>query len=74
MSFWQRLSYNIQRVMALDPAAKSPWMVFWTYPHIKALNYHYIAHELYAKGHPLLARLLAKRARRVTGIEIHPGA
>ena len=74
MSFWQRLSYNIQRVMALDPAAKSPWMVFWTYPHIKALNYHYIAHALYAKGHPLLARLLAKRARRMTGIEIHPGA
>ena len=70
MSFWQRLSYNIQRVMALDPAAKSPWMVFWTYPHIKALNYHYIAHALYVKGHPLLARLLAKRARRVTGLSV----
>ena len=27
-------------------------VVFWTYPHIKALNYHYIAHALYSGPPP----------------------
>ena len=49
-------------------------MIYLTYPHIKALNYHYIAHKLYKRKRHTLARMLAKRARRITGIEIHPGA
>lgn len=66
--------YNIKRTMDIDPSAKSTWMVYWTYPHIKALNYHFVAHWLYTKQMFFLARLLSKRARRLTGIEIHPGA
>lgn len=66
--------YNIKRTMENDPSAKSAWMVYWTYPHIKALNYHVLAHWLYKKQCFFLSRLVSKRARRLTGIEIHPGA
>ena len=49
-------------------------MVVWTYPHITALFWHFFAHRLYKKGWFTLARRIALHARRVTGIEIHPGA
>lgn len=74
MKFFENLRYNIDRVLADDPAAESKLMIYLTYPHIKALNYHFFAHKLYKKGNHTLARMLAKRARRITGIEIHPGA
>lgn len=74
MSFFKNLSYNIDRVMESDPSAASKLMVFLTFPHIKALNYHYFAHKLYKKGWFLSARILSARARKITGIEIHPGA
>lgn len=74
MKFFGNLFYNINRVLKDDPAAESKLMIYLTYPHIKALNYHYFAHKLYKKGWHTLARLLSKRARRLTGIEIHPGA
>lgn len=74
MKFFKHLFYNINRVMLEDPSAKSKLMVYLTYPHIKALNYHYFAHKLYRRKYYLFARMLAKRARRITGIEIHPGA
>lgn len=73
-NFLLHVRYNIKRTMESDPSATSAWMVYWTYPHIKALNYHFVAHWLYTKRRFFLARLLAKRARRLTGIEIHPGA
>ena len=74
MKFFENLRYNIDRVLREDPAAESKLMIYLTYPHIKALNYHYIAHKLYKRKRHTLARMLAKRARRITGIEIHPGA
>ena len=74
MKFFDNLRYNINRVLREDPAAESKLMIYLTYPHIKALNYHYFSHKLYKKNHHTLARILAKRARRITGIEIHPGA
>lgn len=72
--FFELLQYNIERTMATDPSATSKWMVLLTYPHITALNYHYVAHWLYQKKRFILARLIARRARKITGIEIHPGA
>jgi len=74
MSYFENLNYNLNRVLKDDPAAESKLMVYLTYPHIKALNYHFFAHKLYKKGWHTTARLLSKRARRKTGIEIHPGA
>ena len=55
---WSKIKYNIQRVMDSDPAATSVLMV----------------HRLYKAGWKLLARRISLHARRVTGIEIHPGA
>ena len=74
MNYFENLFYNLDRVLKDDPAAESKLMIYLTYPHIKALNYHYFAHKIYKRGWHTLARLLSKRARRLTGIEIHPGA
>lgn len=74
MRFWSKLKGHVKAALQNDPSASSSWMVWWTFPHIKALAYHELAHALYVRQHPLLARYLAKRARRITGIEIHPGA
>lgn len=71
---WKTIQYNIKRVMEVDPAATSVIMVLWTYPHMTALFWHFFAHRLYKRGWCILARRIALHARRVTGIEIHPGA
>lgn len=71
---WEKIQYNIKRVMESDPAATSAWMVIWTYPHMTALFWHFFAHRLYKAGWPTLGRRVALHSRWVTGIEIHPGA
>ena len=57
-----------------DPAARSVDEVLLCYPGIHAMIHHRIAHALYLRGVPLLARLVAELAHGVTGIDIHPGA
>jgi len=57
-----------------DPAAKSIDEVRFCYPGVTAITHHRIAHELYAMGLPLLARIIAELAHSSTGIDIHPGA
>ncbi len=72
---WKALAReDREAVLTRDPAAKSQWEVRLCYPGLKALRSHRRAHELYAKGHVLLARIISQRARHKTGIEIHPGA
>lgn len=61
-------------VLARDPAARSRAEVRLCYPGLSALRSHRRAHELYQRGHVLLARIVSQRARHKTGIEIHPGA
>lgn len=74
MKFLIIYAITLTECLEEDPAAESKLMIYLTYPHIKALNYHYFAHKLYKKNHHTLARIQHKRARRITGIEIHPGA
>ena len=57
-----------------DPAARSVDEVLLCYPGLHALISHRLAHELYALGLPLIARVLAELAHAQTGIDIHPGA
>ncbi len=64
-------AYN---VLEKDPAAKSVLDAIISSPGIKAILYHRISNKLYKKNHTILAKLLFRRARRITGIEIHPGA
>lgn len=56
-----------------DPALHSMWEVF-LYPSFRALSWYRITHFLYLHKHYFLARFLSERAKRKTGIEIHPGA
>ena len=65
---------DLRAIMEKDPAATSEWAVRFTYAGYKALSAYRRAHRLYLKGHTCLARLIADRARRITGVEIHPAA
>jgi len=56
-----------------DPAIHSIFEVF-LYPSFKAQIYHKIAKFFYNKKYFFLARYISERAKRKTGIEIHPGA
>lgn len=57
-----------------DPAAGSVDEVLLCYPGIQAMIHHRIAHELYRRELPVLARIIAEQAHSETGIDLHPGA
>jgi len=57
-----------------DPAAKSVDEVLICYPGIEAMIHHRIAHQLYALGLSLIARIVSELAHATTGIDIHPGS
>jgi len=57
-----------------DPAAKSLEEIVISYPGLKALSIHRIAHLLYNKHVPLIPRMMNEFAHSKTGIDIHPGA
>ena len=65
----------LQSILERDPAARSKFSIFFTYPGFKAIVYHRIAHFFWNKWHwKFLAELIAAPSRRITLIEIHPGA
>ncbi|MDR3323633.1 MAG: serine O-acetyltransferase, partial [Zoogloeaceae bacterium] len=68
------LDSDIRAAYEGDPAARSVDEVLVCYPGIFAITYHRLAHELYALGVPLVARIIAEIAHSSTGIDIHPGA
>ncbi|MGQ9604007.1 MAG: serine O-acetyltransferase EpsC [bacterium] len=68
------LEGDVQAAYDGDPAAKSFDEVIFSYPCIKAIMVHRIAHELYLQGVPLLPRIMSEYAHQITGIDIHPGA
>lgn len=63
-----------RNILKNDPAAKSVLESILFTPSLKALVYHKLAHKYYKKGKLFRARYISQRARRKTGIEIHPGA
>ena len=64
---------QINLIRRKDPAIKSNLEVL-LYPSFRSLIYYKIAHYLFKKKRYFLARFLSERAKRKTGIEIHPGA
>lgn len=74
MKFFEYANELTQVVMDKDPASGSFWETLLLIPGVKAQLYHYFAHKAYLKGRFFLAQWLSQRARRITGIEIHPGA
>lgn len=57
-----------------DPAAQNIREIILSYPCIKTLTIHRIAHELYKMDIPLIPRMMNEYAHKETGIDIHPGA
>ena len=57
-----------------DPAARNIREVILSYPYMKTLVIHRIAHELFRMEVPLIPRMLNEYAHKETGIDIHPGA
>lgn len=63
-----------KNILEKDPAAKSLFEAMFCYPSLKAVFRHRLSHSLYNKKRFTLSRMISQRARKKTGIEIHPGA
>lgn len=68
------LRETIRAYQARDPAARSAFEIWLYYPGVKAAMRHRRAHWCWTHGMKFLGRGISQRTRRLTGIEIHPGA
>ncbi|XLS31015.1 serine O-acetyltransferase EpsC [Flavobacteriaceae bacterium M23B6Z8] len=57
-----------------DPASNSLQEVYLSYPGFFAIAIHRLSHELYKVNFPLIPRLMAEYAHRLTGVDLNPGA
>ena len=64
---------DLRVVLERDPSVRNRREALW-HPALPALWTHRLAHPLYRRGLRITARIMARWARRVTGVEIHPGA
>jgi len=65
---------DVRAAKRFDPAAPGCIMIYFTYPGVIALRRYRRAHKLYNRGFHNLARWMAYRTRKITGIDIHPAA
>ena len=68
------MSEFLQSIIDRDPAAKSKLSLILTYPGVKAIFFHRLAHFFSVAKFDLIARIISQFSRFLTGIEIHPGA
>jgi len=71
---FKTISEDLSIALKRDPAARNKLEVFLTYPGVHAVWNYRISHWLWNHNFKLIARIFSNRARRRTGIEIHPGA
>ena len=64
---------QIELIKSRDPSINTSLEAMLC-PTFKALLYYKISHYFYIKKHFLIARYISEKAKRKTGIEIHPGA
>jgi serine O-acetyltransferase len=57
-----------------DPSCRDPVEALYAFPGVFAITRHRLAHVLQREQVPLLPRLIAEHAHRLTGIDIHPWA
>lgn len=85
ISDWTELHKEIEQILSFyvsdvteafkkDPAATSLEEVLVSYPGIKAILLHRVAHFFWKLGLPFVPRYLSEIAHEITGIDIHPGA
>lgn len=70
----ETLYRDIRAAYGGDPSAKSHDEVLLSFPGVRAIMHHRIAHALYKLDTPIVARIIAEAAHSSTGIDIHPGA
>ena len=68
------LKETIRAYQQRDPAARSALEIMLLYPGVRAVMRHRRAHWFWTHGMKFIGRAISQRTRRVTGIEIHPGA
>lgn len=68
------IRHDIRAVRERDPAARTTLEVLLCYPGMHALWAHRVNHWLWRRRAKLAARFLAELTRKLTGVEIHPGA
>ncbi len=68
------LVMDVEAAYLGDPAAHTYAEIMLSYPGLKAICVHRLAHELYDLDLPLIPRLMSEDAHSATGIDIHPGA
>ncbi len=71
---FKNLKAEIDAIMERDPAARSRAEVYFLYSGFKAVRSYRLANWFYRRGHKFIARWISQRARKKTGVEIHPGA
>lgn len=70
----QKLDLDARSINEHDPAANSLEEVYLAYPGFYAISIYRLSHELNKMGLPLVPRLMAECAHRLTGVDINPGA
>lgn len=70
----ETLKTDVRAAMDGDPAARSADEVIISYPCLKAIAVHRVAHELVLAKVPLVPRVMNEYAHSATGIDINPGA
>lgn len=73
-SIIENLNKDALAITNNDPAANSLEEVYLAYPGFFAIAIYRLSHELYKTGFPLVPRLMAEYAHRLTGTDINPGA
>ena len=71
---FEQLKKYFESIKSRDPAATSLLLVLLTYPGVKAVLFHQIAHFFSVAKFNLIARVISQFSRFLTGIEIHPKA
>jgi len=64
----------LKSIIKRDPAARDKLSIILTYPGVKAVFFHHLAHKIWNFKFYLIARMISQFSRFLTGIEIHPGA
>lgn len=65
---------DVEAVALRDPAVNNFGEVVFSYPAIRVMFHHRIAHALYQMEVPIIPRIISEYAHSRTGIDIHPAA
>ena len=68
------MNIYLESIIKRDPAAIDKLSIILTYPGVKAVFFHHLAHKIWNYKFFLIARMISQFSRFLTGIEIHPGA